>query len=406
MNIKSLYCSPFQHTLFVGFPVLMRTLLLVFVAITFIGCTDVDFPGSDIDTPQDSSVSITSMLTGTGIVNTRATLSPSDVFAYGETSKTTAITPFIFLPAYLHYNGDKTQASKLVSGTVVNDNNLMLTNPNATGGADNQLYMKHLTLNTTKKTAGLVFMPNSSVSLVDLLYSNTTSTQSSKSSVYSFILNHVLSKMSVLVVDPSGSPITTVTNMKVTNIPLAYYNNSSDISITPKITLNKEGHCIISTKYNTSLTEYMFRHPKSTGSPWGNSNAPSHLWNIILPPYYSNDESILIKDMSNNTVPNGIDISSAILEVTLAANPADNMPAHTYKLKFGNIGITGLASGDPRVVSGSTGKLKHTINNEHIIITVIIDEKVLINGTATVGDWQTAQSTGNIGDPSTGGSLI
>ena len=78
----------------------------------------------------------------------------------------------------------------------------------------------------------------------------------------------------------------------------------------------------------------------------------------------------------------------------------------SYTIKLENIDLTGLKEGDNRITSGSVGKLTNFKSGEHIILTIVVDEKNLISGSATITDWSTGTAGGDLGSGDTDDGLI
>jgi hypothetical protein len=359
-------------------------------------CTQSDLPQEETAVQPDAPVTLTATLAPATPNETRAATAstPADMPAVGEILEATAIHSHIFLPALIGYTGTMQQAKSLISGTALSTN-LGLVSPTAVG-ADKQLYMKHLELNTTKTTAGLVLMPATATggSITDLLYANTASTTAGKAATYAFAMKRAFTKISVLVVEANAptTAITSVTKMEIVGLPHVD-ETTANTSITPNATDGKHGHCIIKRKYNAA--NKMLAKAFAKPAAWSKGN----LWNAIVPPYYSNDASLVLTNTSGTTLAGGIDISTAVLKITLAANASDNMLAHTYSLPLSSITIPTITdANDPRYTNKT---LNYTLTGEHILITVKIDPKVLIEGAAEIGRWQGATATGDIGNPDT-----
>ena len=357
-------------------------------------CTKSDLPQEETAEQPNAPVTLTATLAPATHDKTRATAesTPADMPAMGEILESTGISSSIFLPAFIGYNGTNEQAKDLISATTISTKFGLLV-PNKASG-DTQLYMKHLEYNTAKTTAGLVLMPTASGDVVDLLYANTKSELKGKSANYAFSMKRAFTKISVLVVESNSptTPISTVTKMEISGLPQVLMA-ASDITIKPNATDGKHGHCIIETKYNKDITTFSNAFSKAAG--WSKGN----LWNAIVRPSYSNDASLILTNASNETITDGINIGNAILKITLAANETNNMPAHTYNLKLGDIEIPAITdTNDPRYPNK---KLNYTLTGEHILITVKIDPKVLIVGNASVGVWKGVTNSGDIGNPDT-----
>ena len=376
------------------------------IALTATACTHTDLPNAEVDAAPNTPVTLTAKLTPTSEAKTRAQSDPDVVPALGETMESSPITPHLFLPALSGYKAsDMEQAKALISGTTVAASDFKLIDPN--GEPDAPLYMKHLVSVDPIATAGLLLLPTTRTEIsdpIDLLYANTTCTMVGKAANYAFEMKHACTKVSVLVVDIASVPITTVTDISITGLPKVDQTSTS-IQIEANETAGSEGHCIIQAKYNAADKTFSnnFANP-ATNPAWGDASAPRHLWNTIMPPYFSNDASLKLIDSEDVEIVDGINIADAKLNITLGANATTAMPARTYSLSLGAITLAGITdANDPRFTSQ---KFSHTVTGEHIVITIRIDEKELVTGTATVCEWKTATVNGSIGDGDTGDGML
>lgn len=386
------------------------TLALVASACT----TDNTIDDNTADTHPNTPVTLTIALTSNGAVtrtNTNTDLA-NKYLAVDEITKESTVLAGIFLPALRGYkaceeetiDAYQEQAMSLVSGKTLSTLALINPEPSAT-----PLYMKHLDLNEPL-TAGFLAGKNFE-KLLHFIYGSTTRTVDATPS-YTFEMKHGHTKLSVLIVDPAGNPINDVKEVTIKCFP---YLSSS--LIYGSSATAKEGHCTL---------KHCYKDWEGYSHSFVQPNASlKHLWNTTVGATRSTDPLTIIevKDKSGaiTTAPNGIDISTAELSITLAAytildgneNEVE-MPVHTYTLPLGEVQLNNLSEGDPRLSDGATqstpanGTLKHTLSSEHLVLTVVIDKKALISATATatVSKWQIATANANAGDADTNDGQI
>ena len=392
------------------------TLSCAALALLASACTNTDLPNEATDNnTANTPVALSIALTGDATVSrTRSTATDiaSKYLATGELTLDSEVRAGIFLPAFRGYipydaagSGHHDQAGKLISGSKLSA--FALVDPKSTSTPSTPLYMKHLDL-AAPKTAGINVLPNSANFLFSLS-GNATRTDGT-APAYSFELKHDHTKVSVLLVDPAGNSIVNAAEVVINQVPNIELYPSYGSAL-----VEEEGFVtsIVTHKGGDNSGEYSFASPANTSGANYQADAPAHLWNTTMPISHNNgDKHTSIEATNGTTLPNGVDLSAAQLNISFDAyTDADAngaaMPARTYKLPLGKITLTNLPAGDPRLMAGTTnGTLKHTLSGEHLVITVKLDKDALISATATVGKWHIAKASTASGDANTDSGLM
>lgn len=327
-----------------------------------------------------------------------AKLTPQQLPANSELTMKSTLTAGnanIFMPAlrgYTPHNGTNTaehlaQAKSLIGGNTIETLSLLAGTPQT---PDETLQMKHLDTDAPT-TAGLVVTNGT-----DMIYGNTNATTNAAYAYTFKDAQHANTKISVQLISTENEPITNAEAVYIDKFPTAIGHNYHGCTDD-----NKQGFCIIESRLNTALpTKYPFAHPATT-------DTPDNLWNIIAPATRSTDETISILNADGTLQSNGVNIATAQLCITMPEYMTGNlsMPARTYSLSLGDVNLAGLPDGDPRITNANdnsnTGKMTHTLNGEHIIITVRIHKQDPISGTASIAEWSIATANNSIGTDDT-----
>ena len=267
------------------------TLSCAALALLASACTNTDLPNEATDNnTANTPVALSIALTGDATVSrtrSSATDIASKYLATGELTLDSEVQALIFLPAlrgYILYDGTLgsdhyTQAEALIP--VGKLSALTLVSPESTSTS---LYMKHLDL-TAPKTAGINILPNP-VKFLFSLSGNTTRIDGTAPG-YSFELKHDHTKVSVLLVDPAGTPIVNADLVFIDQFPEFAYVPQHGSSLA-----GEEGFVTSMFGYweSPNIVKCDFASPANTSSVNHQPGAPAHLWNTTIPITHNNGD--------------------------------------------------------------------------------------------------------------------